>query len=90
MISNRPARLSVNPDWISSGDEPSSTTFSGSPACVSASHSNFTRSGQSATFWISSSTSTAPALFAFALSRAPSHCCSSHVRSRNVGSSAEA
>jgi hypothetical protein len=42
MVSKRLAKLSVKPEWISSGEEPSSTTFKGVVLWVSESQSNFT------------------------------------------------
>jgi hypothetical protein len=60
------------------GDEPSSTTLSGSRAWVSASHRSITVPDQPGTSWISSSTSRAPTEDSLALRRAKFHCCSGH------------
>src|SRR4030065_1593837 len=83
IIPNRPDRLSVNPVWTSSGEEPRSMTCSNLLCRESSSQSILTTLDQPGIFCTSSMTSTPPFLPVFSLPI--SHCCSIHVVPCNVG-----
>ncbi len=90
ITSNRPARLSVSPRWMRSGADPRMRTFSRIREAVSSSQSLFTDSDQSGIFCTSSMTRTLPSFPASrASARAAPHCCWSHTRPCDAGSSAE-